>query len=330
MFVFNVGLLTAIGSDPSRSAQLVQLSSSTCQIMGFSQEHRAVYTSRGCCEAHRVVRKPCLGGRSRIRTYSRRCDFWRICLQNKRIDTCSPFSLAQEPLLAFARAKTGHSPGAKSLWAGAEEAGHSLYWSPVGVLYVRQMTSTARLAVRSERSLGFGGGWGGVAARAGLPLELFLGLTLNGCHRYNASTYRYKTCTTIFTRVASCPNYRCLGAWIAVGIRVAPAPPHRSVREELPHTAPTSSGGVTARVAGRTDGKMRQSVRPAPRGARGNVRTTRRSDFVFGAWLPGQALRWRHPPAWSRTCKVGPQWRCSALFRIYCPAIFASAIQPEP
>jgi len=26
---------------------------------------------------------------------------------------------------------------------------------------------------------------------------------------------------------------------IAVGIRVAPAPPHRSVREELPHTAPT-------------------------------------------------------------------------------------------
>ena len=28
--------------------------------------------------------------------------------------------------------------------------------------------------------------------------------------------------------------------WVAVGTGVAPSPPHRTVRAELPHTAPTS------------------------------------------------------------------------------------------
>lgn len=45
----------------------------------------------------------------------------------------------------------------------------------------------------------------------------------------------------------SSPSGGCLAVRVAVGPRVSPGPPHRSVRAELPHTAPTS--GAWRRIA---------------------------------------------------------------------------------
>ena len=64
-----------------------------------------------------------------------------------------------------------------------------------------------------------------------------------------------------------------VGMAIAVGIRVAPDPPHRSVREELPHTAPTSSVWRPSAQSRPKSRETRLTVQPAPWGARGSVRT---------------------------------------------------------